>query len=66
MVTVKQSELRSASFDKKLFSVLDKHSNILSVNDNVRVLDGLLKVSSIFYLKASVMFIGVLHIEFVY
>ncbi|KAI3458924.1 hypothetical protein Pfo_015587 [Paulownia fortunei] len=43
VVTVKQSELKSASFDKKLFSVLDQHSNTLSVNDNVRVLDGPLK-----------------------
>lgn len=44
MVTVKQSELKNASFDKKLFSVLDQHSNTLTVNDNVRVLDGPLKV----------------------
>ncbi|KAL6565404.1 hypothetical protein OROGR_002355 [Orobanche gracilis] len=43
MVTVKQTELKSASFDKKLFSVLDQHSNTLSINDNVRVLEGPLK-----------------------
>ncbi|PIN24453.1 RNA polymerase II transcription elongation factor DSIF/SUPT5H/SPT5 [Handroanthus impetiginosus] len=43
VVTVKQSELKIASFDKKLFSVLDQHSNTLSVNDSVRVLDGPLK-----------------------
>lgn len=44
VVTVKPSEVKSASFDKKLFSVLDRHSNTLTVNDNVRVLDGPLKV----------------------
>ncbi|KAL0303323.1 UNVERIFIED_CONTAM: protein RNA-directed DNA methylation 3 [Sesamum radiatum] len=43
VVTVKQNELKSASFDKKLFSVLDQHSNTLSVNDHVRVMDGPLK-----------------------
>ncbi|KAL3649647.1 hypothetical protein CASFOL_006050 [Castilleja foliolosa] len=43
VVIVKQSELKSASFDKKLFSVLDQHSNTLSVNDNVRILEGPLK-----------------------
>ncbi|KAK4385688.1 protein RNA-directed DNA methylation 3 [Sesamum angolense] len=43
VVTVKQNELKSASFDKKLFSVLDQHSNTLSVNDHVLVMDGPLK-----------------------
>ncbi|KAL7148547.1 hypothetical protein ABFS83_06G186000 [Erythranthe nasuta] len=43
VVTVKQSELKTASFDKKLFSVLDQHSNTLSVNDSVLILDGPLK-----------------------
>ncbi|KZV24250.1 hypothetical protein F511_01732 [Dorcoceras hygrometricum] len=43
VVTVKQSDLRSASFDKKLFTVLDHHSNTVSINDHVRVLEGPLK-----------------------
>ncbi|KAL0310460.1 UNVERIFIED_CONTAM: protein RNA-directed DNA methylation 3 [Sesamum calycinum] len=43
VVTVKKNELKSASFDKKLFSVLDQHSNTLSVNDHVLVMDGPLK-----------------------
>lgn len=44
VVNVKQSELKIASFDRKLFTVLDQHSNTLTVNDEVRVLDGPLKV----------------------
>ncbi|XP_075502751.1 protein RNA-directed DNA methylation 3-like [Primulina tabacum] len=43
VVTVKESDLKSASFDKKLFSVLDHHSNTVSINDCVRVLEGPLK-----------------------
>lgn len=44
VVNVKQSELKIASFDRKLFNVLDQHSNTLRANDEVRVLDGPLKV----------------------
>ncbi|CAA2971924.1 Putative transcription elongation factor SPT5 homolog 1 [Olea europaea subsp. europaea] len=43
VVTVKQRELKSASFDKKLFTVLDQHAKTISINDVVRVLDGPLK-----------------------
>ncbi|CAI9773016.1 unnamed protein product [Fraxinus pennsylvanica] len=43
VVTVKQRELKSASFDKKLFTVLDQHAKTISINDIVRVLDGPLK-----------------------
>lgn len=44
VVDAKPSELKIASFDRKLFTVLDQHSNALTVNDDVRVLDGPLKV----------------------
>lgn len=56
MVSVKPSEVKSATFDKKLFSVLDRQSNTLTVSDNVRVLDGPLKVYQQFQLKTLVIF----------
>ncbi|KAL2548895.1 protein RNA-directed DNA methylation 3 [Forsythia ovata] len=43
VVTIKQRDLKSASFDKKLFTVLDQHAKTISINDIVRVLDGPLK-----------------------
>lgn len=61
VVTVKQSELKIASFDRKLFTVLDQHSNTLTVNDEVRVLDGPLKVYQ--YLLTDILnfyFVGIL------
>lgn len=44
VVNVKPSELKIASFDRKLFTVSDHRSNTLRANDEVRVLDGPLKV----------------------
>ncbi|XP_073016419.1 uncharacterized protein [Primulina eburnea] len=43
VITIKQSDLKRASFDKKLFTVVDHHSNTVSINDCVRVLEGPLK-----------------------
>ncbi|CAA2996799.1 Hypothetical predicted protein [Olea europaea subsp. europaea] len=41
VVNIKQRELKSASFDKKLFTVLDQHAKTISINDIVS--DGPLK-----------------------
>ncbi|EPS60663.1 hypothetical protein M569_14140, partial [Genlisea aurea] len=40
VVTVKKTDMKSASFDSKLFFASDKHSNKVSVNDRARILDG--------------------------
>lgn len=44
VVSVQLRELKRASFDKKLFTVKDQLTNVISIGDVVRVLDGSLKV----------------------
>ncbi|CAN4126596.1 unnamed protein product [Withania somnifera] len=43
VVSVQPRELKRASFDKKLFTVKDQLSNVISIGDVVTVLDGSLK-----------------------
>nr|XP_010312594.1 protein RNA-directed DNA methylation 3 [Solanum lycopersicum]XP_010312595.1 protein RNA-directed DNA methylation 3 [Solanum lycopersicum] len=43
VVSVQLRELKRASFDKKLFTVKDQLTNVISIGDVVRVLDGSLK-----------------------
>lgn len=43
VVSVKQRELKKATFDKK-FTAFDQHKKTISLNDTVRVLEGPLEV----------------------
>ncbi|CAN4115035.1 unnamed protein product [Withania somnifera] len=43
VVSIRPTELKRASFDKKLFTVKDQLTNVMSIGDLVRVLDGSLK-----------------------
>lgn len=62
MVNVQRKELKSGALDAK-FTAADHNGKIISVSDNVKVLEGSLKVCSLSlsFLKPST--VGVLHIK---
>lgn len=62
MVNVQRKELKSGALDAK-FTAADHNGKIISVSDNVKVLEGSLKVCSRFFFLKNDLPVGVLHIK---